>query len=789
MHSKYLRRAGLAAGLAMLGLAGVPAVAGADSVSVQGTTLKLTLSSSNGENPRAFVEQSGDTFTVTDYNTGMTGCEPGEFNDIQVRRCTAPGITRVVVTGTSLAEYVELYASLDDDIVSDVNLGGGDDQVEDHSGGRSIVDAGAGEDDVETYDGDDEIHGGPGRDDLGGGAGDDEIFGDADNDTIFGVAGADTIHGGAGDDHLFGGDDADHVLGDADQDDLRGNAGPDTLDGGAGDDELEGSDAFDDVSPDVLVGGTGVDTVNYADREGSGSTTEVSLDGRANDGLGGPAEGDDVGPDGSVENVMIDDFGTRAVLTGDDGPNELDAGFTDGGAAVEGRGGDDVITGSSDPATGDVLHGGGDDDTIAGGSGGDEVYGDAGDDDVDGNSGDDYVEGGPGTDHIHGGNGDDAVEAQDEEVDGVSCGDGADVASVDSTDVLDASPFEVCESRIVHVIDTTPPQTTLTLGPAEGAAIRATSVGFGFTADENGARFECKLDAGAFTACADARSLTAGSASYSGLAQGAHTFSVRSIDGSDNVDATPVVRHFTVDTVAPDTTLSGGPAAGSTQTTRTATFTFSSPDGSATLLCRLDGAAYAACPGGSRTFTGLADGAHTFSVKARDGAGNEDASPATRTWTVDVPDPTPPTDPTPPADPTPPTAPTPPADPTPAGPSTAALKSGVSKAATAAMKAVKKAGLKALAKKGSYSRSVKMPGAGAYGESVTVKPRKGKAVKFAAGRKRFAAATSAKVKVKLTAKGKRLAKKSRKLKLTVTTTFKATGQKTVKKTRTVNVKR
>ena len=58
-------------------------------------------------------------------------------------------------------------------------------------------------------------------------------------------------------------------------------------------------------------------------------------------------------------------------------------------------------------------------------------------------------------------------------------------------------------------------------------------------------------------------------------------------------------RAFTVDTTDPDTTITAGPAAGSTQGTDVAVFAFSASEPGATFQCRLDAAAFAACNGGA----------------------------------------------------------------------------------------------------------------------------------------------------------------------------------------------
>jgi hypothetical protein len=90
------------------------------------------------------------------------------------------------------------------------------------------------------------------------------------------------------------------------------------------------------------------------------------------------------------------------------------------------------------------------------------------------------------------------------------------------------------------IVDTTPPDTVVTAGPAPGATVYATDVRFAF-ASEPGATFLCRLDG-----AAPARCNGVGQQTYSGLALGVHTFQVQAADAVGNLDPSPAIRTFTV---------------------------------------------------------------------------------------------------------------------------------------------------------------------------------------------------------------------------------------------------
>ena len=93
--------------------------------------------------------------------------------------------------------------------------------------------------------------------------------------------------------------------------------------------------------------------------------------------------------------------------------------------------------------------------------------------------------------------------------------------------------------------DTTPPDTIIDSGPS-GTVVSSTA-SFTFHATETPATFECRLDTGNWSACVSPKT-------YSGLADGSHTFRVRATDASGNTDGTPARQDWTIDSSSPDTT-------------------------------------------------------------------------------------------------------------------------------------------------------------------------------------------------------------------------------------------
>lgn len=182
--------------------------------------------------------------------------------------------------------------------------------------------------------------------------------------------------------------------------------------------------------------------------------------------------------------------------------------------------------------------------------------------------------------------------------------------------------------------DTTPPETNITSADLGTTSDNTPTFTFAGSDNVGVTGFDCRTDGGAWASCSSPYTPPT-------LADGVHTFKVRAKDGAGNVDDTPASDSFTVDTTrsadttAPETTITSGPAEGSTDADGNIRFSFSSDEAGSTFKCKMDGSAFASCAS-PKDYSGLANGSHHFEVRATDAASNTDATPATRNFTVDT---------------------------------------------------------------------------------------------------------------------------------------------------------
>jgi hypothetical protein len=184
-------------------------------------------------------------------------------------------------------------------------------------------------------------------------------------------------------------------------------------------------------------------------------------------------------------------------------------------------------------------------------------------------------------------------------------------------------------------VDTTPPTTTIDTHPKDPSP--GTSASFKFHASETGSKFECSLSQGAtpdsFSACTSGKT-------YSSLADGEYTFKVRATDLAGNQQLEPTAFSWTVDnslgdTTPPETKLDSVPPDPSLSST--VSFTYESNEPGSSFECALDGAPFAACAASGVTYMGLANGPHSFQVRAIDPSANVDPTPAGYSFSVAVP--------------------------------------------------------------------------------------------------------------------------------------------------------
>jgi hypothetical protein len=193
-------------------------------------------------------------------------------------------------------------------------------------------------------------------------------------------------------------------------------------------------------------------------------------------------------------------------------------------------------------------------------------------------------------------------------------------------------------------VDNTAPTLSVTGGPNGQTFGPGTTQTWNFTATDVTStvtalcRVRSASSTPAFSACSGANTTHA----ISNLPDGSYTFEAFARDAGQ-LESAVQSRTFAIDATPPDTTVTSGPADGSSSTDTTAVFGFSANQAASTFQCRVYPAAltppaFGGCSAGAgHTATGFAPGTYSFEVRATDPYGNTDASPAKRTFTVTAP--------------------------------------------------------------------------------------------------------------------------------------------------------
>ncbi|MEV7604684.1 chitobiase/beta-hexosaminidase C-terminal domain-containing protein [Paenarthrobacter sp. NPDC089322] len=187
-----------------------------------------------------------------------------------------------------------------------------------------------------------------------------------------------------------------------------------------------------------------------------------------------------------------------------------------------------------------------------------------------------------------------------------------------------AAPSGLPVSR-AFTVDVTAPAAPVITSPAAGATVNKAPV-LGVTSEAD-STLSCSVDSTtAFTACSNGYVFNLTTA-------GQHVLRVRATDMAGNVSAVASVT-VTADLTAPQVSITA-PAEGATVGT-SASFTFTSTSSDiAGYRCKLGSNAFTACTS-PKSYTNLPSGPASFTVEARDAAGN--TSTATRNVTVFAPD-------------------------------------------------------------------------------------------------------------------------------------------------------
>lgn len=193
---------------------------------------------------------------------------------------------------------------------------------------------------------------------------------------------------------------------------------------------------------------------------------------------------------------------------------------------------------------------------------------------------------------------------------------------------LNSSGPDNSPAAYTWTVDTQPPTSTILSHPDAQSFGKKAS--FTFASNEPAATFRCGLDTAPTSPCKSG--ITVGP-----LTSGQHTFSVVAVDAAGNVQPSPATYTWTANVDPPRTTIDSKPESRTSSSSATFTYHANRPD--TVFECSMDGEEFSSCPTTGAIYTELADGTHTFKVRAIDSDGEVEGSAPSYSFTVGPPPP------------------------------------------------------------------------------------------------------------------------------------------------------
>lgn len=203
------------------------------------------------------------------------------------------------------------------------------------------------------------------------------------------------------------------------------------------------------------------------------------------------------------------------------------------------------------------------------------------------------------------------------------------VRAVDGAGNVDPTP-----AFCVWEVDQTPPDTFIPVHP-DPLTTESTAT-FTFDSDESPVTYACVLDPEDDPPALEDYAPCDVTTVFEDLEDGEHTIWVYATDEGGLSDPTPASFTWVVDTGAPDTVITTGPADPSPEDADSE-FEYAEPNDPEheVFECRLDGGDWTPCDGGETTYEGLEIGVHVFEVRACDPeTGVCDPTPARWVWEI-----------------------------------------------------------------------------------------------------------------------------------------------------------